>query len=375
MNIGFKKDLLYMQLKEAILSGKYPPGTKLPRELEFAAQLGVAFVTLRSALKRLEEEGFITRLRSRGTFVNELSAQKSPANGEKIRILLPFRGQYDQENIISNVFNRNFALGVFSQAAFYNMTADVQIVPPETTWTEQLASARKNGYSAMILDRYNQDLLNGANLKETGMPLVLANREMEGVPSVSCNYVSAIRMAVQRLREFGHREILLLDHDSPRVPNFQERHRAFEEELARGGIRDPHSHFISMRDVEWEDYLPWITSQMRKHPEATAVIVQSFYLNHFAQYLANSGTSVPGDLSVIQWGERTGCERSSPLPYSLLTDPRTECGQTAVDLIHRMIGGEDCSAYHFKLNAELIMRNGCALPRTLRSRLAESCNL
>ncbi len=371
MAVGFKKDLIYRRLKEEILSGKYPPGSKFPREVEFAAELGVAFVTLRSALKQLEEDGLITRLRSRGTFVNDPRSARPLSREEKPKILLAMRGDQKTENITVNVFNRQLALGVFSQAAYHGMSADLKVFSPETSWEEEAVYARNNGYSAMILDRHSQKMLESIAFESLGFPVILVNREIEHVPSVVCNYVSAIRMAIQRLRELGHRNILLLDHGND-VALFQERQEAFLDELKRGGSRSPESCLITMRNVEWKDFLSKITTSMRAHPEATAIIVQSFYMQQFSEYLANSGISVPSDLSVIQWGERAGCERTSPTPYSLLTEPRTECGQMAVNLIRRIFDGEECSNYHFKVNAELIMRNGCALPRTLRNSLAES---
>ena len=99
MSVEFKKDLLYRQLKEAILSGKYPPGSRFPCEVDFASQLGVAFVTLRSALKRLEDDGLITRLRSRGTFVNELPSSVPAEKSSRRKILLVIRGENRLENM------------------------------------------------------------------------------------------------------------------------------------------------------------------------------------------------------------------------------------------------------------------------------------
>ena len=66
---GQKRDQLYEDLKTSIIGGKYPPGYRLPREVDFAAELGVSRKTLRHALDRLENDRLIDRLRSRGTFV------------------------------------------------------------------------------------------------------------------------------------------------------------------------------------------------------------------------------------------------------------------------------------------------------------------
>lgn len=75
-----KKDILYNQLKEKIQNGEYKPGEKLPNELDFSKQLGVAKVTLRAALSRMEKEGLILRERAKGTIVS--------ANIKKKRILI-----------------------------------------------------------------------------------------------------------------------------------------------------------------------------------------------------------------------------------------------------------------------------------------------
>ena len=66
----FKKDQLFEELRESILAGRYQDGMKLPPEKDFAAELGVGKITLRSALARLEAERLVTRVRGQGTFVS-----------------------------------------------------------------------------------------------------------------------------------------------------------------------------------------------------------------------------------------------------------------------------------------------------------------
>ena len=132
MEIRFKKDQLYRQLREAIREGTYPPGTKLPKEVEFAAQLGVAPVTLRSALKLLEEERLITRLRSRGTFVNEHPAPPAvPENRPaRNRVLLLFPAVDEKEGLEYNIFNRNLALGISGQCSLAKLEMAVEYASP-----------------------------------------------------------------------------------------------------------------------------------------------------------------------------------------------------------------------------------------------------
>jgi GntR family transcriptional regulator, transcriptional repressor for pyruvate dehydrogenase complex len=58
------------QLVDGIVSGKYPPGSRLPTELELCATTGVSRATLREAMKFLQQLG-VTRIeQGRGSFVN-----------------------------------------------------------------------------------------------------------------------------------------------------------------------------------------------------------------------------------------------------------------------------------------------------------------
>lgn len=59
---------VYLLLLQAISDRTYPPDVPMPGEFELADQMGVSRVTLRAALKRLEQEGLVQRQRGRGTF-------------------------------------------------------------------------------------------------------------------------------------------------------------------------------------------------------------------------------------------------------------------------------------------------------------------
>lgn len=65
-------DEVVAQLEDAIVSGEYLPGAKLPGEGELASQLDVSRPILREALARLRERGYVRTVNGRGSFVQSI---------------------------------------------------------------------------------------------------------------------------------------------------------------------------------------------------------------------------------------------------------------------------------------------------------------
>ncbi|MBW1880052.1 MAG: FadR family transcriptional regulator [Deltaproteobacteria bacterium] len=62
-------DLVANRLREAVLSGEFPPGAFLPPERELSVTLGVSRLTLRAAVSRLEAEGLLRARQGSGVVV------------------------------------------------------------------------------------------------------------------------------------------------------------------------------------------------------------------------------------------------------------------------------------------------------------------
>jgi GntR family transcriptional regulator, transcriptional repressor for pyruvate dehydrogenase complex len=75
------------QLRRMILSGEYPPGSKLPPERELAKTLGVNRASLREALKKLEHLGLVLIRQGDGTRVRNFM---ETGGIELVQHLLPF---------------------------------------------------------------------------------------------------------------------------------------------------------------------------------------------------------------------------------------------------------------------------------------------
>lgn len=65
---------VYLYLREAILSGRLPGGTRIDQEV-VAGQLGVSRMPVREAVRRLASEGFVTTRPNRGAVVTALGPE------------------------------------------------------------------------------------------------------------------------------------------------------------------------------------------------------------------------------------------------------------------------------------------------------------
>jgi CheY-like chemotaxis protein len=68
-NLGPRARRVYDTLRARIVGGELSPGDQLPSYVTLATQFGVAPLTVRQVLARLEEEGLVSREQGRGTYV------------------------------------------------------------------------------------------------------------------------------------------------------------------------------------------------------------------------------------------------------------------------------------------------------------------
>ena len=66
---------IYVQIvnyvKAHIDDGSWPPGHRLPAERTMAADWGVAYLTIRRAMKELRDRGLVVSVQGRGTYIKD----------------------------------------------------------------------------------------------------------------------------------------------------------------------------------------------------------------------------------------------------------------------------------------------------------------
>ena len=143
-----KQNQIYNQIRNEIIFGRWKTGDKLPTEIEYSQQFSVARNTLRCAFKMLEDDGFIERVKSKGTFVR---MPKVNLEDKNISLLVPCYEYFYCSPI--NFMNLMFEL--IAQAANVSWRVTPVIFSktnnPKDIWYENMAHFNSN--SKVVVNR------------------------------------------------------------------------------------------------------------------------------------------------------------------------------------------------------------------------------
>lgn len=177
---------IYQQLSDAILSGKYLPGQKLPTDGMLVRRYSVSRPTVARAMRDLELEGLVERRRGSGTYVLASALEKSI----QIGLLIPNLGKTEIfEPICAEIARlctkQNFSL-LWGDASCSQLGWDV------TTLEKQCQYYIQQKVSGVFFAPL--ELISGSNdvnqkiaqdMKQAGIAVVLLDRDIEVFPKRS----------------------------------------------------------------------------------------------------------------------------------------------------------------------------------------------
>jgi len=108
----------HLYLRELIEAGSYQPGERLPPQDQLAAQLSVSRLTLRDALRSLEQEGVIQVKHGVGTFVSPSCGHHIESGLERLESILELAARqgsqvtFDDLHVTQKPAGKEFALAL-----------------------------------------------------------------------------------------------------------------------------------------------------------------------------------------------------------------------------------------------------------------------
>jgi DNA-binding LacI/PurR family transcriptional regulator len=332
MMSGFelKKDAAYKRIKGDIISGRYSPSERLPKEKDFAKSLEIAQVTLRSALARLEEEKLIVRIPSKGTFISSSAVERT--------ILI----------LISNEFNRienpqQYILPGIEIAAY---EAGFKTHMIERSCLEIMSKgefeniANKHNIYGIIsmLSTFNGDEPVIGNIKKFNRPVVIPHgnpndTRITGFASACSDNPSAWYAAASHLINAGHERIAILGGKS-----FREGH--IREVPVNEFIAFMREHGVQCENELWgqcefeeEQVFPLIDKWMGMTRPPTAILCYSDFFAMMAyKKLKELNLSIPQDVAVMGCCGYPGGSFLEP-PLSTVDYEYNSIGKICMDIL------------------------------------------
>lgn len=181
-------------------------------------------------------------------------------------------------------------------------------------------------------------------------PLVMVNREIEGIPSLVVDTASGMRKAVRHLAAFGHRRIAYLSGPRNSWINGQ-RWGAVHEEASSLGA---HAAFLG----------PFSPNRQGGHEAADALVLEGStaaiaYNDLIAigalQHLQSLGIRLPQDFSLIGCDDIFGADLTVPA-LTTIAGPANKLGTYAVDIMHSHLTGQGDRSGSMTFDAHLVVR-------------------
>ena len=137
LNAPSLKDLFISQIRENILSGQLPVGTKMPPEREIADQMQVSRAVVNSGFELLERQGFLEIVPRQGVFVADYCKN---GNIDTLIAIMEYRGEMIKPSEIRSILEFRRAVEHLATDAFIMNATDEDYVRMEEL-TEKIGTS------------------------------------------------------------------------------------------------------------------------------------------------------------------------------------------------------------------------------------------
>jgi len=320
---------LQNQIKEDIISKKYPLFSKLPTENSLADEYKVSRATVRQALSLLEKEGIIEKRWGSGNVI--ISAGLSSYK-ETVALIIPDDSEYRykeiKEDCLSLLIKEKLQLKVFNTGNNLNTEREILEEILRNTYAGVIVEPVKSALPSINLDYYHQ-------LLRRRIPTVfLHNTIFPNQPSlfsVADNYNAGYQLA-RHLINKGHKNIgAIFKSDDAAGPK---RYMGFSEALRDSNIplSENHIYWYTSNDIQGKDPFSFIKKLDLSIKEVSGMVCFNDQIAfHLIKHLQNLKLNIPEDIAVVGIDDDYYAQASTP---SITTLSLTRAiGKEAADLL------------------------------------------
>lgn len=364
---------LYLQLtdrlRRQIQSGVWPPGYRLPPEMELTSQLSVSRGTVRQAMDLLVNQGLLQRIPGKGTFV---TLPDTRARSQLIGIVVP----YLRDSLTTDIVRG--AEGVLRQSGFSlifcHSDGDLAL---EQAQLERLQHEGACGLIVFPIGAADEAALL-TRLRQPQIPLVLIDRRLPGLSTdyVVADNVGGAYRAVEHLVTLGHRRIACISlPDQP--SSVADRVRGYQQALRDAALLplatvvlpiSTHSADESIPSYSAAELAP-VEHLLSAQDAPTALFcVNDFIALGVMQYVLARGLRVPADIAIAGFDDIV-LAPFMPVPLTTVAQPKYEIGARAAQLLLDRISGAAQPSSEIVVPTNLVVRASTGSSTTLAAEL------
>lgn len=324
--------LIKNDIQEKIKNNDYVLGSKIPSEAELRQHYNVSRHTIRLAIAKLVNEGYLVKQQGSGTFVSDYyKSNTKPITTKTIGVITTYLSDYIFPSIIRGIeeelSDHNYSLMLSSTR---------NNVDNERGALESMIEQNVDG---LIVEPTKSNLMNPnlnyyLELTEKDTPLIMLNAAYEelDLPFIALDDIKAGRMATDHLINLGHTNIgIITKSDDLQGKN---RLKGYLKSLYESKLTFSND-FILRYDTEMKEILPNLIQDMLKREELPTAFV--CYNDEVAVMLIreiqNMGMSCPQDFSVASHDDSFYATMLPSVKLTTIEHPKEELGRQAARAI------------------------------------------
>ena len=342
----------YQKLKEYfvhnIRNGKLTDNTRVPSEPELMRQYNLSRNTIRQTMKELENEGYLYRVRGKGTFVKTAHPEVS----QKIALII-FDSKYSAHPLV-----RGMVCGIDEVLSKHGYILD--ILAGHRTRLEADINGLAVNYAGFLIGAWQIDRNLVRSLMQKHIPHLFVKNYLPGVEgnAVLIDFENAGKTVVEHLAGLGHNNLALF-YAGENINISRDFKAGVVTACLDHGIRLRHENIIDL-GFTCDKVNAAVDFLSGSRERVSAIITMDDDIAASAvRRLEENGLAVPGDISVTGCNDMPIASLVSPA-LTTLAIPIEELGRKAAEILVKRLKGESGNFKGLKLSPELIVRESTA---------------
>jgi len=365
-DIGSKRRPLYRAitdtLRQQLADGNLAAGTRMPTLRELAKQFSVSTITVRQALRALEQEGRLHCIPGVGTFVRPNLPQMAATQQITVAfVTIEIEGSLPSEiahSIEQECQQRGWGMQFFNAQGNPHLEA------------RNLSRITKSGANTAIILPVcdSENLEEMVKLKLADFPLVILDRAIPGlkVDVVASDHEKGGYLATEYLIKRGHKQIILVSEPAMST-SIAARIQGYERALVDNGLEprreqkiwiDTNVHHRGCCEKKkWLGGYEAALNALKNFKPPMAIFAHNSYSGWGAFKACNElGSKVPQDVSIICFDDDEFIKALTP-PMTAIAQRTYDIGRLAVEALeHRIAEGGKTEPQQTVVDIDLIER-------------------